>query len=57
MIRSIIPLIAVLLFFLEPVFSLFSPIEIRGCTLYTCASICHCIILFLLPFITADNVQ
>ena len=30
MIRSIIPLIAVLLFFLEPVFSLFSPIEIGG---------------------------
>ena len=30
MIRSIIPLIAVLLFFLEPVFSLFSPIDIGG---------------------------
>ena len=30
MIRSIIPLIAVLLFFLEPVFSLFSPLEIGG---------------------------
>lgn len=28
--RSIIPLIAVLLFFLEPVFSLFSPITING---------------------------
>jgi rod shape-determining protein MreD len=30
MIRSVIPLIAVLLFFLEPVFSLFSPIDIGG---------------------------
>ncbi|WP_203246793.1 rod shape-determining protein MreD [Sporosarcina beigongshangi] len=30
MIRFVIPLIAVLLFFLEPVFSLFSPIEING---------------------------
>ena len=30
MIRSIIPLIAVLLFFLEPVFSLFSPINLGG---------------------------
>ena len=28
MIRSIIPLVAVLLFFLEPVFSLFSPIDV-----------------------------
>ena len=27
MIRFVIPLIAVLLFFMEPVFSLFSPIE------------------------------
>ncbi|MCZ2258411.1 rod shape-determining protein MreD [Sporosarcina sp. G11-34] len=34
MIRSIIPLIAMVLFFLEPVFSLFSPLEIGG-TLYT----------------------
>ena len=34
MIRSIIPLIAVFLFFLEPVFSLFSPIQLGG-TLYT----------------------
>lgn len=34
MTRSIIPLIAVLLFFLEPIFSLFSPIEV-GDTLYT----------------------
>lgn len=34
MIRSIIPLIAVLLFLLEPIFSLFSPIEIGG-ALYT----------------------
>ena len=34
MIRSIIPLIAILLFFLEPVFSLFSPLEIGG-ALYT----------------------
>jgi rod shape-determining protein MreD len=33
MIRSVIPLIAVLLFFLEPVFSLFSPIEV-GDTLF-----------------------
>ncbi|PIC80635.1 rod shape-determining protein MreD [Sporosarcina sp. P18a] len=30
MIRFIIPLIALLLFFLEPIFSLFSPIEING---------------------------
>ena len=30
MIRSVIPLIAVLLFFLEPVFSLFSPVNIGG---------------------------
>ena len=30
MIRFIIPLIAVLLFFFEPVFSLFSPIEVSG---------------------------
>ncbi|ARD47033.1 rod shape-determining protein MreD [Sporosarcina sp. P33] len=30
MIRFIIPLIAVILFFLEPIFSLFSPIEITG---------------------------
>ena len=30
MIRSVIPLIAVLLFFLEPVFTLFSPVEIGG---------------------------
>ncbi|PIC87222.1 rod shape-determining protein MreD [Sporosarcina sp. P20a] len=30
MIRFIIPLIVVLLFFLEPIFSLFSPIEING---------------------------
>lgn len=30
MIRFVIPLIAVMLFFLEPVFSLFSPIEIDG---------------------------
>ncbi len=30
MIRFVIPLIAVLLFFLEPVFSLFSPIDIGG---------------------------
>ncbi|WP_342505308.1 rod shape-determining protein MreD [Sporosarcina sp. FSL K6-2383] len=30
MIRFVIPLIAVILFFLEPVFSLFSPIEIGG---------------------------
>ncbi|CAM3110423.1 rod shape-determining protein MreD [Filibacter tadaridae] len=30
MIRSVIPLIAVLLFFFEPVFSLFSPIDIGG---------------------------
>lgn len=28
--RSVIPILAVLLFFLEPVFSLFSPIEIEG---------------------------
>ena len=34
MIRSIIPLIAVILFFLEPVFSLFSPLELDG-NLYT----------------------
>jgi len=34
MIRSIIPLIAVLLFFLEPVFSLFSPVYFGG-ELYT----------------------
>lgn len=34
MIRSIIPLITILLFFLEPIFSLFSPIEING-ALYT----------------------
>ncbi|WP_210468786.1 rod shape-determining protein MreD [Sporosarcina sp. 6E9] len=33
MIRSVIPLIAILLFFLEPVFSLYSPIEVGG-TLY-----------------------
>ncbi|PIC70709.1 rod shape-determining protein MreD [Sporosarcina sp. P16b] len=30
MIRFIIPIIAILLFFLEPIFSLFSPIEING---------------------------
>ncbi|MHA6259320.1 rod shape-determining protein MreD [Sporosarcina sp. CAU 1771] len=34
MIRSIIPLIVIVLFFLEPIFSLFSPVEIAG-TLYT----------------------
>ena len=46
MIRFIIPLIAVLLFFLEPVFSLFSPIEIAGDALYTCPAFCHCLSYF-----------
>lgn len=30
MIRFVIPLIAVILFFMEPIFSLFSPIELQG---------------------------
>ena len=45
MIRSIIPLIAVLLFFLEPVFSLFSPIEL-GTIVYTCSAFRHCLSYF-----------
>ena len=44
MIRSIIPLIAVLLFFLEPVFSLFSPMDIGGTVIRLFRDLLSCIL-------------